>query len=325
MALQTIERHRKCPKCKQDHGESDYLATSSPFHPGGRSIYCIDCLERMVPADDLAAVDKLMQWLDWPFLVDQWTKLHKSAKERTLHLYAKMLDDRKQSYNFNLDWQSVNNQWREEEAMGTLADFVDGATEAFMLKMARKWPCETDRTIEDYHYLEDLYNDLLTTQNLVTATQRDDAKRLCEIGLIINKKLRSGLDAKNEMAMYHNIIKAEGFEPKNSKNLGDFDSVGELFTWLEKRGWKPKWHTEPQDSVDFTMKSIQNYLKRLIQGEAAIGDQVEDRRKQLELAAKLESEGQYTMSDTEEEVMANIEYEGAEEMFDDDDDDDALI
>ena len=26
--------------------------------------------------------------------------------------------------------------------------------------------------------------------------------------------------------MYHNIIKAEGFEPKNSKNLGDFDSVG---------------------------------------------------------------------------------------------------
>jgi thiamine pyrophosphokinase len=62
------------------------------------------------------------------------------------------------------------------------------------------------------------------------------------------------------MAIYHNIVKTEGFEPKNAKNVGDFDSVGELYTWLEKRGWRPKWHTEPQDSVDFTIKNIQKYL-----------------------------------------------------------------
>jgi hypothetical protein len=34
---------------------------------------------------------------------------------------------------------------------------------------------------------------------LVTATQRDDAKRLAEVGLLINKKIRSGQDAKKEM------------------------------------------------------------------------------------------------------------------------------
>lgn len=223
-----MEKHRTCPRCKRDKEENQFLATTSPFHPGGRSIYCVDCLERMVPSEDLAKVDKLMQWLDWPFLLDQWTKLQKVGKERTLHLYAKMIEDRKQQYNFNLDWKTVNDQWLEEDAAGTLGDFVDGATDVFLQKMRRKWPSEVDRTIEDYHYLEDLYNDLLATQNLITATQRDDAKRLCEIGLIINKKLRSGLDAKNEMAMYHNIIKAEGFEPKNSKSIGDFDSVGRL-------------------------------------------------------------------------------------------------
>ena len=323
MTLETIERHRKCPKCKKDCGESQFLATSSQFHPGGRSIYCIDCLERMVPANDLAAVDKLMQWLDWPFLIDQWTKFYKSAKERTLHLYAKMIDERRATYNFNLDWKTINEQWREEEDLGTLADFLDGATEAFMMRMRRKWPSEVDRTVEDYHYLEDLYNDLLATQNLVTATQRDDAKRLCEVGLIINQKLRAGLDAKNEMAMYHNIIKAEGFEPKNSRNLGDFDSVGELFGWLEKRGWKPNWHDEPQDSVDFTMQSMQNYLKRLVQGEASIGDQVEDRRKQLEVAERLEASGDYSLGDSEEEILANITYEDKDEG-DSYDDDDAL-
>lgn len=110
-----------------------------------------------------------------------------------------MIDERRATYNFNLDWKTINEQWREEEDLGTLADFLDGATEAFMMRMRRKWPSEVDRTIEDYHYLEDLYNDLLATQNLVTATQRDDAKRLCEIGLIINQKLRAGLDAKKEM------------------------------------------------------------------------------------------------------------------------------
>lgn len=93
----------------------------------------------------------------------------------------------------------MNEKWKEEESFGTLGDFLDGADEAFMLRMQRKWPSEIERTVEDYHYLEDLYNDLLATQNLVTATQRDDAKRLAEVGLLINKKIRSGQDAKKEM------------------------------------------------------------------------------------------------------------------------------
>ena len=138
------------------------------------------------------------------------------------------------------------------------------------------------------------------------------------MGLLATQKIRAGLDAKNEMAIYHNIVKTEGFEPKNAKNVGDFDSVGELYTWLEKRGWKPKWHTEPQDSVDFTIKNIQKYLQRLVMNEGAIGDQVENRKKQLELANKMEEE--YIYDDSSEDV--EIEYEGAaelEEMFDDDD------
>ena len=52
--------------------------------------------------------------------------------------------------------------------------------------------------------------------------------------------------------------------------------------------------------------------------EGAIGDQVENRRKQLELANRMEEEYEY--DDSTETV--EIEYEGAaelEEMFDDDD------
>ena len=120
-------------------------------------------------------------------------------------------------------------------------------------------------------------------------------------------------------------MKAEGFEAKNAKNISDFDSVGELYQWLERRGWKPDWHVEPQDSVDFTIKQIQQYLVRLVQGESNLSDQVESRRKQLKLANKLEETGEEPAMDAleEEEAMSSIEYEGEDtlqsELGDDDD------
>lgn len=306
----------KCPYCKQERQPEEFAATASPFHPKGRSYICVPCLERIVPSDDLEKVDQMCRWLDIPFLIDQWTRLQKNAKERTLRMYLRLLEENA-SYSA-LDWHEVNEKWKMSMENNTITDNIPSINEQWRVQMRLKWPSDMERSDEDYHYLENFYNDLCTTQNLVSATQRDDAKRLCEVGLLATKKIRAGLDAKNEMAIYHNIVKTEGFEPKNAKNVGDFDSVGELYTWLEKRGWRPKWHTEPQDSVDFTIKNIQKYLQRLVMNEGAIGDQVENRRKQLELANKMEEE--FVYDDSMEDV--EIEYEGAaelEEMFNDDD------
>lgn len=120
--------------------------------------------------------------------------------------------------------------------------------------------------------------------------------------------------------MYHNILKAEGFEPKNAKNIGDFDSASELALWLEKRGWHPNWCDEPKDSVDFTIKQMQTFTKRLVEGEGNIGDQVADRRQQLELAARIEENGESAVNQySEQQVEATIEYDEEGEMFDDDD------
>lgn len=303
-----------CGKCKIDKPITEFVPTKSPFHPKDRSLMCLTCLEKLVDPKDLNQVDKMCQWLDIPFFVNEWTRIWNAAKERTLHVYVKLLSDNP-SYT-SLDWSTVNEKWQDAETCGTLIDNVPIVAEGWRREMMRKWPSDQERDDEDYHYLENFYNDLCTTQNLVSATQRDDAKRLCEVGLLATKKIRAGLDAKNEMAIYHNIVKTEGFEPKNAKNIGDFDSVGELYTWLEKRGWKPKWHTEPQDSVDFTIKNIQKYLQRLVAGEGALADQVENRRKQLELANRLEEDYDTPLEDEDVE----IEYEGAAELEDELDD-----
>lgn len=303
-----------CGKCKIDKPITEFVPTKSPFHPKDRSLMCLTCLEKLVDPKDLNQVDKMCQWLDIPFFVNEWTRIWNAAKERTLHVYVKLLSDNP-SYT-SLDWSTVNEKWQDAETCGTLIDNVPIVAEGWRREMMHKWPSDQERDDEDYHYLENFYNDLCTTQNLVSATQRDDAKRLCEVGLLATKKIRAGLDAKNEMAIYHNIVKTEGFEPKNAKNIGDFDSVGELYTWLEKRGWKPKWHTEPQDSVDFTIKNIQKYLQRLVAGEGALADQVENRRKQLELANRLEEDYDTPLEDEDVE----IEYEGAAELEDELDD-----
>ena len=310
-----------CPYCKQERQPAEFVPTKSPFHPKNHSLICISCLERIVPANDLNKVDQMCRWLDIPFLVDQWTRIYKNGKERTLRIYIKLLEENA-SYSA-LDWSDTNEKWKLSMECGTITDNIPTINEQWRAQMRLKWPSDMERSDEDYHYLENFYQDLCTTQNLVSATQRDDAKRLCEVGLLATQKIRAGLDAKNEMAIYHNIVKTEGFEPKNAKNIGDFDSVGELYTWLEKRGWKPKGHTEPQDSVDFTIRNIQKYLQRLVINEGSIGDQVENRRKQLELANKLEEEYNYS-SDSEEEAESEISYEGAAELEEDFDDDDAL-
>ena len=116
-------------------------------------------------------------------------------------------------------------------------------------------------------------------------------------------------------------MKAEGFEAKNAKNISDFDSVGELYQWLERRGWKPDWHVEPQDSVDFTMKQIQTFLVRLVKNEGNLPDQVASREKQLELANRLEedNDGSAAIDSTidEQAILDSIQYEDDEELDND--------
>lgn len=59
-------------------------------------------METLTNSSDLEEVDALMRWLDLPFLVDQWTRIYKQAKEKTLRFYLQLLD-RNETYK-SLDW-----------------------------------------------------------------------------------------------------------------------------------------------------------------------------------------------------------------------------
>ena len=81
----------------------------------------------MVPSDNLFEVDKLCRWLDLPFLINEWTRLQKHAKERTLRQYVKVLDENA-SYG-SLDWSATNERWKNALAANTLNDYVPAINE----------------------------------------------------------------------------------------------------------------------------------------------------------------------------------------------------
>ena len=104
----------------------------------------------------------------------------------------------------------------------------------------------------------------MATQNVSGALQVDQALKLCKMSYEIDSRIRSGEDFDKILASYDKLVRIADFTPKNAKNANDFDSVGELYRWLEKRGWKNKYYDgATRDVVDETIKNIQAWNQRL--------------------------------------------------------------
>ena len=114
------------------------------------------------------------------------------------------------------------------------------------------------------------------------------------------------------MKQADDIVKTYNFTASNAKSAADFESVGELMVYYGKKGWHPNWHTEPQDSIDFLMENVQNYLARLVHNEGNFAEQVEDKRARYNMTERLE---EIENEKIELDETANIDYEGNDELI----------
>lgn len=299
-------KKRRCMKCKQDKPEFEFQHTPSIFFPGHRSLICTSCLETMIDQSNLGEVDRLCRYLDVPFDLNRWTQLYAIHKDHTLTAYFNVLLDDHYS---SLQWADENERWRLAREEKTIDEEIEALSEAKIKKLRKTW--SPAYTTDELFFLEDYYNQIITTQNVSTPILQHYARDLCEIELRIKKGLREGLDIKKDMDARDNIIKIAKFEASNAKNAADFESIGELMVYYGKKGWHPKWHQEPQDSVDFMMENIQNYLKRLVINEGNFAEQVEDKRERYNLTERLENieNEQVNVDDT-----ADIVYEDEDEL-----------
>ena len=297
---------RQCLKCRQSKPEFNFQRTPSNFFPGHRSYICTSCLETMIDQSNLGEVDRLCRYLDLPFDLDKWTSLYSIHKDHTLSAYFNtLLDEHYQS----LQWADENERWRLARDEGTIDDEITVLADAKVKALKKTWSSAYSN--EELVWLQDFYNKIVATQNVSTPILQEKAKDFCELQLLIKKGLRSGADVSKMMKQADDIVKTYHFEASSAKNAANFESIGELMVYYGKKGWHPKWHIEPNDSIDFMMQNIQNYLKRLVVNEGNFAEQVEDRRDRYNLTERLDN---IENEEVELDDTTDIEYEGDDEL-----------
>lgn len=297
---------RKCLRCKQEKPIEAFAHTPSRFFPAHRSLICTACLEATTPQDNLGEVDRVLRWLDLPFDLNKWTQLYTQHQDRTFTAYFNMLYDDHYSA---LTWQEENARWELARKEGTIDDEIKAISEARMKSLKKVWG-PTYKPAE-LLWLDNFYNEIVATQNVSTPILQEKARDFCELQWHIKQGLRENMDVSKMMKQADDIVKTYHFEASNAKSAADFESVGELMVYYGKKGWHPNWHTEPQDSIDFMMENIQNYLQRLVRNEGNFAEQVEDKRAKYNMTERLE---EIENEKVEFDETADVEYEGDSDL-----------
>jgi hypothetical protein len=84
---------------------------------------------------------------------------------------------------------------------------------------------------------------------------------LCKISLIIEEKIRAGEEFDKDLKAYDSLSKLANLTPKIVKDANEFNSTGEIFAYLEKKGWINKYYDGAvRDEADYTAKDIKLWL-----------------------------------------------------------------
>lgn len=273
--------------------------TSSPFIPLGCIPFCLDCLCELVNMKDIAQVDKLCQYADWPFNPAKWLLLCKGNldPQTIFHTYYKtsILPLLKDGYAEKVDWKSVNEEWQNIIASGKLAESLSPEKQKEHEEELRLfWEVDAEKplySLPQLEYLQKLYDDIERTQNVSTGAQADQAKKLARLSLDMDLAQQGHeleLYAKL-MNAYTSLVKIAEFTPKSSQSNSSFESVGELVAFLEKTGFINKFYDgEQRDIVDKTIKNQQIFLRRLVSGESNLSERIEQRLQRMQVLDRLE-------------------------------------
>ena len=299
---------KKCSRCHKEVPKGDFSPTKNFFFSDQLLPMCNECIERLLLKyeDDWDIVDKLCQFADIPFIPNKWQDIYKQNKEKSFPIYNAIFISQEFE---GLDWKTYYLEFKKLEKEGTITRELPQLNAAELLKLQNKWGA--NYSLEELDYLENLYNGMLTSQNVNGALQTDQALKLCKISLEIDNKIREGSDFDKLLSSYDKIIKSGDFTPKNVKNASDFDSVGELYAYLEKTGWVNRYYDgAKRDVIDETIANIQNFNRRLWVNESGMAEDVEKRLAALQHAQELEeSEGFFDEADeTQYEVDGYEEF-----------------
>lgn len=277
---------KTCTKCKVNKPKSYFIETRSWFYADGLSPVCNTCIKEHLIEENWSwdAVDRICQVMNIPFLPKKFEELHAIHLNDCFPIYAKFFMTAEYE---PFHWKDYFNKFLELKNKSKLDLELPVLNSSYYDDLKLRWGHNYDN--EQLVYLENLYNGLLASQNIVGALQQDQAQKLCKISLEIDERIRAGMDFDKLMGSYEKMTKVADFTPKNARSDSDFSSMGEITAWLEKRGWLNPWYDNAnKDIVDEVIHSMQSFVQRLYVNEPGIGEEVNERIAQLKLAEELE-------------------------------------
>lgn len=265
---------KSCTKCGTYLTGASYYSTKSKFFPDGLLPICKMCLSEMVGFESWTSMDKFCQWADYPFDPAVWSKM-------SVELGAKAFDAYVKGYTSDseyalLDWGQCYEEWGKLLKTGEYSEKIPEISSARMAQLEANWGKGYAK--EDLVYMEKFLKEQCSAHNIITPTQMDAARTIAKLSVRISHKIEEGADIDKDIASYDKEMKIGGFTSENVRNMSDFESIGELIAYLEKRGWKnPYYDGAPKDVVDTTIANMQGYYRRIVMGESSLKDVVEQR------------------------------------------------
>ena len=280
---------KKCLRCGTEKSFANYIGVKSVMHQGTLPI-CRACLAKQLEEANQNGelwnvADKICQWADVPFIPEEFDKIYEGhGSKDALGAYISIF--RGKPYD-KLDWKMYNDIYLEIKEENRVEDALPEVRAGLRRRLQQKWgPHYDDESLE---YLENLHKGLLNSQNIVGALNEDQALKLCKISLIIEQKIREGIDFDKDLRAYDQLSKLANLTPKVVKDAHEFNSVGEMCAYLEKKGWMNKYYDgEVRDEADYTMKAIKYWLQYLYVNETGVAEEIEQRIENLKLSAELQ-------------------------------------
>lgn len=313
---------KQCQKCGGSFTPDAFAPTKSIFYHDGSLPICNSCIADWLEQHDFdwTFVDKLCQWADIPFVPREWERLHEMNGNEVFSVYAEVFA---QTEYEGLGWSDYYQAFKDLKASGGLEDELPGLAEKKRKQLQDRWGANYDD--EALQYLENMYTGLITTQNVNGALQIDQAVKICKMSYEIDNRIRAGVDFDKLLTSYDKLVKTAEFTPRNVKNINDFDSVGELVKWLEKRNWRNNFYDDvTRDIVDETIKNIQAFNQRLYTNESGIGEEITQRLENLRLANQLENESESYYGTDKNHDLDDYENEGYVRLFEGESDEFAI-
>lgn len=261
-----------CIRCGRTKSIEDFAATKSPFYADNHIPICNTCLEDYLRHYSYAwqKIDKVCQYIDIPFIPKEFEKIHEENSTSPFEVYAKIFAQKDYE---GLHWEDYFKEFEQLKQRGYLDYELPAIGNEKRRLLREKWGFNYDD--EALLYLEHLYSGMMATQNVNGALQVDQALKICKISYAVDGRIQEGAEIDKMLSAYERLVKIADFTPKNVKNANDFESIGELVKWLEKRGFKNLvYDNVTRDVVDETIKNIQSNNQRLYTNESGIGDEI---------------------------------------------------